>query len=82
MTKKKINPFKKNKYEIMYKLINSFLAGALVFLGALTDGGVDEKTIFISLVAACVIAVGQFKDYFSGQEKEYSSKMVSVGGFI
>ena len=83
MTKKKVNPFKKNKYEIFYKLINAAIAGALVFLGAITDGGFNNKTIVVSLIVSLIVIITQFRDYWASQESEYSKiKVHMIAKFI
>lgn len=72
---KKKNPFKENKNEIKYQVINSVLAGALPLLGALANGG---NLTIAGLITAGVIGVSagllQFKDYWTSQSKEYSRK--------
>ena len=69
------NPFKNNKWEICYRLINSFLAGALVFVGAFSDGTITASGVTISLVASLIVFITQFKDYWSSQEGEYKCKL-------
>jgi hypothetical protein len=68
------NPFKANKWEICFKLINSFLAGALVFIGAFTDGTITNAGLTASVGASIVAFITQFKDYWSSQESEYKRK--------
>lgn len=67
------NPFKKNKNEIMYTIINSALAGGLVFLGALSNGDITAKTIIAGLVASLSVALIHFQDYWKTQQKEYKT---------
>ena len=66
---------KKNRNEILWNIINSLLAGSLVFLGALTTGTITKVSIFAALVAAGIVACTKFKDYWAGEKKEYSSKI-------
>lgn len=70
----KKQPFNKNKYEIMYNLVNSGIAGVLVFLGAFTNGGITKEALLTSIVASLMVAVVQFRDYWAKEESEYSSK--------
>jgi hypothetical protein len=77
--------FTSNKNEIIWNLINSGLAGMLVFLGACTNGNLNLKTIGIAILAALIIVVSKFKDYWTGEEKEYKNKcrnMMTLGSFI
>ena len=57
--------------EIIWNIINSLLAGALVFLGALTDGEITSKGVCASIIAAGIIAIVQFKTYWEKEEEEY-----------
>lgn len=66
-----------NKKEIFYNLINSALAGILVFLGSLTNGGVTWAGVGLSIVAALIVAVTKFKEYWDGEAPEYSKKILS-----
>jgi hypothetical protein len=54
----------KEKHEIYCHLVNSGLAGALVFLGSFASGHVTWATLGIAFVAAMTVAVSQFKDYW------------------
>jgi len=76
MTTKKTqtNPFKKNKYEIRYNVINSLIAGALVFVGSLT-GGFDWTGLGLALLASIVVCLTKFKEYWDGEKKEYQTKV-------
>lgn len=65
----------KNRKEIFYNLINSLLAGSLVFLGSLTSGKLTWEGISFGLVAAFVVAVTKFKDYWATEKKEYTQKL-------
>lgn len=68
---------KKNKNEIIWNLINSGLAGALVFLGACTSGGLNKESIITGLLAAGIIFLTKFWDYWKGEKSEYSHKIFS-----
>lgn len=72
MTQKKLNLItKQNKKEIFYNLVNSAIAGGLVFLGALLNGGFDWKAVFLGAVAGAITALIKFKDYWDGESPEY-----------
>jgi len=73
----KENPFEKNKNEIIYHLINSALAGGMVFVGAIADGKITPHELMASLGAAGIIALIKFKEYWAGEKGEYSSKLFS-----
>jgi len=62
--------------EIMWNLINSTLAGALVLLGNLMSGGITIGGVATALGAALVIAITKFKTYWETQEKEYQGKVM------
>jgi len=69
--------------EIIWNIINSLLAGALVFLGALTTGEITFKSLLAALVASVIIAVIQFKTYWEKEEEEYKViASVKLGAFI
>ena len=61
--------------EIIWNIINSFLSGALVLLGAFANGGVGKQAIFIAFITAGVVAISQFKDYWASEKKEYQTKI-------
>ena len=63
-----------NKKEIVWNIINSGLAGVLVLLGALTGGGISLNAFCVALVTALIVAITQFKNYWTSEEKEYKSK--------
>ena len=66
--------------EILWNVVNSLLAGFLVFIGAFSDGQLSQQEALISLGAALAIAVTQFKDYWKSEESEYCNK--TLGSFI
>lgn len=75
MSKK--NPFKKNKYEIFYHLINAGLAAILVLLGSLTSGNITKEGIILALIAGLVVIFVKCKEYWDGQANEYTTKLFS-----
>ena len=72
---------KSQKKEICWNIVNSLLAGFLVFLGALTDGGITSRSIWAALIVAATISVIQFKQYWEKEEPEYCNKK-TLGSFI
>lgn len=68
-------PLKNNKNEIIWNLINSGLAGSLVFLGAFVSSGITLRGIIAALIASGIVAVTKFYDYWKTQEGEYTSKL-------
>lgn len=67
---------KLNKDEIIYNVINSGLAGGLVFLGSLTNG-FSFQGLGIGIAAGLIVMVTKFKDYWVTQEGEYITKLFS-----
>lgn len=72
--------------EIVWNIVNSLLAGALVFLGAFSDGNITGKGLCIAAFAALSVALLQFKDYWQKEKSEYKSKKKKtkkkIGAFI
>jgi len=65
------------KKEIFYNIVNSGLAGLLVFLGACLNGGITLKSIFLGLITGLIAAAVKFKDYWDGEKTEYSTKLIN-----
>ncbi len=76
----KKNKIKSNKKEIIWNIINCLLAGALVLFGALSSGKITLEGLLIAIGAAGIVAVSQFKDYWSSEKKEYCHK--KIGSFF
>ena len=66
---------KKNKNEILWNIINSLLAGALVLFGNFTSGEITIKGLCAAFAAFCIVALTQFKNYWDGEKGEYASRM-------
>ena len=66
----------KQSKEIIWNLINSFLAGVLVLFGAFTTGDITQKSFVAAAVAGGIVMLSQFKDYWETQKTEYSSTKV------
>ena len=79
-TKKKKNPFKQNRHEIFFNLINCFMAGGLVFLGSLTSGGITREGLFFSVVASLIVFITKFSNYWATQESEYKKNLFNFVG--
>ena len=73
MVKKSV--LKSNKEEIIWNIINSGLAGLLVFLGSLTTGSITWKGISAGVIAALIVASTKFKEYWGGEKGEYATKI-------
>ena len=69
-------PFERNKAEIKYHIINSLLAGGLVFVGAFADGNITLQGVGVALAAALIVAISKFKKYWEGQEKAYRATAI------
>ena len=76
MVKKK-NPFISNRSEIFYNLINSGIAGTLVFLGSIADGDLTIKGIAAAFIASMIVLFTKFQSYWKTQEKEYKCKILN-----
>jgi len=66
--------------EILWNVINSGLAGLLVFLGGLANGGLTWKGAGAAVIAALIVAVTKFRDFWSAKKKEYSNMLFSFVG--
>lgn len=66
-----------NKSEIIYQIINSSLAGVLVLLGSLIDGELTVKGVIVATIAAGIVAITKFKDYWTTQENEYKASILN-----
>ena len=82
MAKKKKSPFKSNKHEIMYNLINSGLAAGLVILGSCADGQITLKGFGVGVIAGLIVLIAKFKEYWDGQAGEYTRNIASFVGPI
>lgn len=61
--------------EIQWNIVNSLLAGGLVFLGSFATGGVTKEGLLVASITAAVVAVSKFQDYWKKEEQEYSHKL-------
>lgn len=66
---------KNNKKEIIWNIINSLLAGGLVFLGAISDGQITMTGIVASFAAAFAVAIKQFQSYWASEQREYCAQL-------
>ena len=58
--------------EIMWNIINSLLAGTLVFVGAFSTGHIDKTAILVAISTSLVIAISKFRDYWISEQSEYN----------
>jgi len=67
-----------SKKEIFYNVINAGLAGGISFFSAvMATGSIDLRTIVVAAVAAGLVALVKFKNYWDGEQNEYQKKMLS-----
>jgi hypothetical protein len=66
---------KKQKSEVVWNIVNSLLAGGLVFLGGLLNGGITKELLCASAVAAGIIVITKFSDYWKEEESEYTKML-------
>lgn len=57
--------------EICWNIINSLLAGALVLLGNFSSGEFTFKGLLIAFIAALIVGIVQFKNYWDSEKPEY-----------
>ena len=50
--------------EIKWNIINSVLAGGLVFLGAIADGNITFQGFCAAVIAGLLVALIKFKDFW------------------
>jgi hypothetical protein len=60
-----------NKKEIIWNIVNSLLAGSLVFFGAFTTGNISLESVCIAFGTSAIVAIIKFRDYWTTQEGEY-----------
>jgi len=63
------------KEMVVWHLINSGLAGALVFAGAFVNGGLTSQGVVAALSASLIVALTKFKEFWSSQEGTYKPAM-------
>lgn len=78
-TKKKLIS-QKNRKEIFWNIINSLLAGSLVFLGSLSSGSLNFNGVFFGIITSVAVALTRFKKYWDGEEKEYCRSLFNFVG--
>lgn len=72
--------FKTMDREIIWNIVNSLLAGALVFVGACASGGINEKGVAAAAAASAIVALTKFYDYWQKEEEEYRTER-KIGAF-
>jgi len=70
--------------EICWNIVNSLLAGALVFLGGIVgnNGAINTATICAAGLTALIVAVTRFAEYWKTEESEYSDKNNKIFTFL
>lgn len=68
---------KSQKLEIVWNIINSLLAGALVFVGACTTGSISLNSLGVAAAASLAVALTKFYEYWKKEEGEYCTKLFS-----
>ena len=59
----------------MWNVVNSGLAGGLVFLGSLSSGHITAQGIGAAVLAGLIVMATKFKDYWSSEKGEYARKL-------
>ena len=65
-----------SKQEIIYYIVNSFLAGALVFLGSFADGEITKKGLLIASITAITIFLIKFRIFWESVSPKETSKKI------
>lgn len=60
--------------KIFYNLVNSFLAGSLVFVGAFTDGNISLDSVYTCLAVSIVIFLTKFREFWDKETKKISNE--------
>lgn len=68
--------------DIKYHIVNSLLAGALVFLGGFAAGSITWETVGLSAAASLVVAITKFKAFWEEKcmKKKGTAKLFSFVG--
>ena len=69
------------KKEIIYNIVNAVLAGGLVLLGSLSNGELTSKGFCFAAIAAGIVIITKFKEYWEGEQDEYTSKLFNFVKF-
>ena len=69
------------KKEIIYNIVNAVLAGGLVLLGSLSNGELTLKGFCFAAIAAGIVIITKFKEYWKGEQDEYTSKLFNFVKF-
>lgn len=76
--KKTNNPFKKNKFEIKYILIDTLVTSLISFFSALSVAkSVNFQVISISLLTAVLVGLYKLQDYIKAEKNEYCKGYLS-----
>ena len=68
--------------EILYNIVNSLLAGGLVFLGGLSSGSLSWHTVTAATIAAGIVALTKFREYWTGKGKIFKGKKAAINGLF
>ena len=63
---------KENKKEIFWNIINSLIAGSLVFVGSFSSGELSWRSLATAGAAALLVAITKFGNYWASEKKEYT----------
>lgn len=66
-----------NKKEVIYNLINSGLAGALVLVGAFSNGAITWTGFIAAAAAAGIVFITKFKSYWEKEVNSYKTKLLT-----
>jgi len=69
------------KEEILYNLINSLIAGSLVFVGSLSTGTITWQGVGLAGAASLVVALTKFQTFWASIGRKGNVKIFNfVGG--
>lgn len=66
---------KKKRSLIKWNIINSCLAGALVFLGGCADGNITLQGVVLAFLAGAAVAVSKFKDFWKTTKPQINTNL-------
>lgn len=72
MTHKSLKEHQDNMRLIKWHIINSLLAGGLVFAGAIADGSISLPEVLAALGASFIVAIIKFKEFWGNTKPQTS----------
>ena len=61
--------------QITWNIVNSLLAGSLVFLGTCLDGELTSRGVVAALMVGLIVAITKFKEFWGLAGKQTSERI-------